>query len=186
MSTTTAIQRVFFKTEFTTPEHPELLSVGLVAEDDLECYIELDLESALGQRRIAVANPFALKTVLSQWSRNLISGEVTQHIGFAAAGWLHRLAEHLEADLELVYADRVDADLLKAALKSAGTRWSRIEPRVRWAIVSYMNDDASVAAAMNYSWATSLEGEGIARHHALADARALAAGFKAIHGVESR
>ncbi|MCK9687326.1 hypothetical protein [Scleromatobacter humisilvae] len=174
--------RVFLDTEFTSLERPQLLSIGMVSDVGLECYIELDLESATGQKQIAVATPFVLVSVLGQWSRARIERNVTEHLGFAAAMWLERMAEHFDADIELVYADKVDADLLEESLKSAGPRWSRIAPRLQWFIVSYLHGEQVVSDAMNASWASSLEQQGIGRHHALADARALRAGFESMHG----
>jgi hypothetical protein len=175
--------RIFLDTEFTSLERPQLLSIGMVSDVDLECYIELDLETATGQKRIAGATPFVLTQVLSQWGRERIESNVTDHLGFAAAAWLHRMAEHYNDDIELIYADKLDVDLLEESLKAAGLRWSRIAPRLQWSIVSYLHGEQFVSDAMNASWASSLEQQGIGRHHALADARALRAGFDAMHGT---
>jgi hypothetical protein len=174
--------KVFLDTEFTSLERPQLLSIAMVSEVGLECYIELDLESATGQQRIATATSFVLMNVLSQWSRERIESTVTEKLGFAAAGWLERMAEHYDDNLELVYADKVDADLLEEALRSEGRRWQGLAPRLLWSIVSYLNEEPVVKAAAGESLASSLERDNIGRHHALADARALAAGFGAMHG----
>ena len=178
--------RVFLDTEFTNLENPQLLSIGLVSDVDLECYIELDLESTTGQKRISGATPFVLMNVLSQWNRERVESDVTEHLGFAAACWLERMGEHFSDRIELVYADKVDADLLEESLRSAGSRWSRIQHRLQWSIVSYLHGEQVVNYAMRASWASSLEHQGIGRHHALADARALAAGFAAMHGTGVR
>jgi len=175
--------RVFLDTEFTSLESPQLLSIGLVSDVGLECYVELDLESTTGQRRIAEASPFALLNVLSQWRRERVEREVTEHLGFAAAGWLERMAQHFSDDIELICPGRVDADLAQKALQSAGRRWSRIESRLEFSIVSYLNLEPIVEAAMHKSWADSRTFDGTGRHHALADARALRAGFHAMHGA---
>ena len=175
--------RVFLDTEFTSLNSPELLSVGLVSDAGLECYIELDLESQIGQERIAAASPYAIEYVLSQWSRDVSARERSAHLGVSAAGWLERLAEYVGDDIELIYGDRIDADLLELELRSAVIRWPRIEQRLRWSIVSYLNGATAVEAAMAESWAQSFELEGLKRHHALADARALRAGFEAMHGA---
>lgn len=177
--------RVFLDTEFTSLESPQLLSIGMVSEVGLECYIELDLESCIGQRRIAAASPYAIKNVLSQWSRDVPAREGSEHLGVSAASWLERLAEHLGDEIELVYADTVAADLLKAALRLSVIRWPRIEHRLQWSIVSYLNGSTVAEAAMDESWARSRVSDGLERHHALADARALQAGFRAMHGESS-
>jgi hypothetical protein len=178
--------RVFLDTEFTNLEAPELLSVAMVSEAGHECYAQVLLESADGQRRVAAASDFTRAHVLSQWTRwsgDPDFGIDASEFGLFAARWLYDLLEHTVSEVELVYSDKVDADLLEDALEHAPRWWSLVKSRVRWTIVSYLNGEEVVNDAMNESWASSLRQQGIGRHHALADARALQAGFEALHGT---
>ena len=53
--------RIFIDTEFTGFEEPKLLSIGLVAEDGPECYVELvDERLEIDAAVCAMAPPFGL------------------------------------------------------------------------------------------------------------------------------
>ena len=186
--------RVFIDTEFTSIEVPELLSIGMASEDDdCEMYAELDLDSETGRRRVRQSSNFVLTHVLPQFRKMppWLADESTTAttlpdvsvalLQLAAAKWLYALIEHFNRDLELVYADKVDGDLLEAALSSTGKWWALIEGRLSWSIVSYLHGEAGCKAAADESWTESRRHDGVGRHHALADARALRAAFIAMH-----
>jgi len=174
---------VFLDTEFTDFQQPELLSIGIVTESGEELYIELDLQSELGKRRSASSNEFVSARVLNQWHR--FSGATCksdEEMGGRAADWLLELARRIGGGIDVIYYDKTDADLLELALKAAGV-WPASHPLLHFAIVSYLRGNQVVEAAMAASWANSGTLDGLKRHHALADARALRAGFHAMHSA---
>lgn len=91
------------------------------------------------------------------------------------------LVESDTAPLDVAYDCHADFDLLERALQAAGL-WDRLQKVLRPTHVGYLIGDDSVEAAMEASWMASFAANGIERHHALADARALKCGFMAIHG----
>ena len=173
---------VFFDTEFSGFTEPSLLSIGLVSESGDESYVELDMASDLGRLRHATANEYVHATVLSQW-RHVPDAACRDddEIGQRVGNWLLDLARR-DGTVELVYDDKIDADLLETALQKAGM-WSALQHHMQWSIASYLREQRVVDDAMAASWAHSLSHDGLERHHALADARALRAGFVAMHGT---
>jgi ABC-type anion transport system duplicated permease subunit len=60
--------------------------------------------------------------------------------------------------------------------------WTRIKPVLVPTHIGYLIGETDVATAMEASWKASFAADGIERHHALADARALRVGYLAMHG----
>ena len=59
---------VFIDAEFTDLLHPELLSIGLVAMDGREHYVELDLTTVDGQARVKASSDFVrYGGILDMW-----------------------------------------------------------------------------------------------------------------------
>lgn len=173
--------RVFLDTEFTGFNKPSLLSVGLVSESGGESYVELDMESDVGRRRRVASTKYVRTNVLSQWCRVPGAGcSDEEEIGQRAGNWLLSLVQQV-GTIELVYEDKIDADLLESALREADM-WATLQPHLQWSIASYLREQQIVDDAMTASWTQSASQHGLARHHALADARALRAGFVAMHG----
>ena len=61
---------VFLDTEFADLLAPELLSIDLVSHDRQEHYVELDLDSDIGQKSMRVTSEFvSYGGVIDQWGR---------------------------------------------------------------------------------------------------------------------
>src|SRR5437870_13404162 len=74
-----------------------------------------------------------------------------------------------------------DFDLFERALRDAGLR-DHLQNVIKPTHVGYLIGQPDVEEAMETSWTASFVADRIGRHHALADARALRAGFAAMHG----
>lgn len=166
---------VFIDSEFTSFEMPELLSIGLVADDGRELYVEL-----AGESHLAFASAFALDTVVPQFGRMPQAVASKQELGQIVGAWL---LEFKHSVIDIAYDYPTDFDLLKQALRGAGL-WARLKGILRPTHIGYIIGLVEVEAALQSSWADSYARHGIERHHALADARALRCGFLAMHGGE--
>ena len=58
---------VFLDTEFTDLQNPKLLSIGLVALNGAEHYVELDLTSEVGKTRVKQSSDFVREVMLDFW-----------------------------------------------------------------------------------------------------------------------
>jgi hypothetical protein len=168
---------VFLDTEFTSIEAPELLSIGLVTDAGDELYVEL-----AGNFPLVNASTFVLDTVVPQFG--LMPQSVTTtlaELGQLVGVWLLELAASGTAPLDVAYDYHTDFDLLELALQAAGL-WDQVQKFLEPTHVAYLIGDDFVESAMEASWMNSFATNGIRRHHSLADARALRAGFVAMHG----
>lgn len=173
-----ALSTVFIDTEFTNFEKPEALSIGLVTEDGCSCYAELASSSlARASRR---ASQFVVETVLPQFG--LLAPETRVQspplMGARVADWLRGLGD---GPLQIVYDYHQDAALLESLLTASGD-FESLRPSLVWCHVGFLVDQDEFIDACERSWCETESGMGIARHHALADAFALRAGFAACHG----
>lgn len=141
---------VYIDTEFTSLEEPYLVSAGLVAEDR-ELYFEVVGISPL------ICSPFVQETVFP-----LLTGPVLQPIEIA-----RQLADFLKpCGPEITFfcdAPRYDIGLLTPFLP-AGLRW-------KYAVPSFLSDGPEHDFEMAFEKAFA---NGLRRHHALDDAKALA------------
>ncbi len=160
---------IYLDTEFSSLSAPELLSIGLVADNGSECYGELAPD------RLQV-NAFVRQKVLSQWGRMNGSAASTAQLGIRVSAWLSTLESN---SINVVYDYDADFELLQSALRAAGLwyRWSEV---LRPFKVGYLARMPISNEAMDLSWTDSSRHDGIHRHHALADARALRAGCLAL------
>lgn len=167
---------VFIDCEFTGMEEgePELLSIGLVADDGGELYIELT-----GESHLTGASTFVLDVVATQFGLMPHAVESQIELGQRVGAWLLDLEQ---ASIDVAYDYHTDFDLLERALQCAGL-WSRLKDVIKPTHIGYLTGHDIVEAAMERSWADSFDVDGIARHHALADARALRWAFTAMHGA---
>jgi hypothetical protein len=162
--------RLFLDAEFTSLDDPEMLSIALVSEDGLECYVEL--ADATSSRR---CTPFVRSRVLTQFGR-FPEARVPTLRDLVNA--LIAFLEAIPGTLEVCYDFRTDRFLLVQALESASST-AGLLARVKWLNI---DQETSVPEAQIAIQASLTESEcvlGIRRHHALADARALKAGFSA-------
>lgn len=156
--------RVWLDCEFTNIEVPELLSVGLISEDGRECYVEL-FDEGLRQRSSA----FVLAHVLP------LFGRVPDSRAHDYQDLCCRLERFLFAtgQVELLYDYTADRELLQQAFERARC-WRELEPLVSWRNVAIETCEDISQDAMEAVF-TAAEKIGLARHHALVDARALRA-----------
>ena len=163
---------VFIDCEFTDLASPQLLAIGLVTDDGRELYAELG--DASHWRR---ASTFVLDTVVPQFGLVPYQEASLIDIGHRVGDWLLQVGS---TPILVCYDYHADMDLLEYVLKLAG-RWWPLEPMLQPTHLGYLLGDPDVEVAMRESWAASFRKDGTARHHALADARALGAGFGAMH-----
>jgi hypothetical protein len=169
--------RLFLDCEFSSLEKPRLLSLGLSDGGQLEFYIELDVQGDVVRKLKREMSAFVLDTVVPQMG---LTGTVVpdeKSAGTTLAAWLERQP----GALEVAYDYHVDFDLLESALKTVGA-WNALQDRLVPTHVAYLWGDESALTQAEASWAESFASQGIDRHHALADARALARAFRAVHG----
>lgn len=96
-----------------------------------------------------------------------------KEFGQRVGAWLLDLGH---SSIDVAYDYHADFDLLERALQYAGL-WERLKTVVRPTHIGYLIGQDDVEAAMELSWMQSFAANGIDRHHALADARALRCGF---------
>ena len=165
------MRRVFLDTEFTQFRDGQLLSLGLVADDGHELYVEVD-----DSIRHAHASDFCKTEVLSQFG--LVPGSAVRDdtaVGARVAGWL----ASFESPLAICHDYKLDWRFFEGALRAAG-RWQALAPKLR------AEDVAGVAAPGTPGEAAQNAvfdaGNSLRRHHALVDARALRAAWLASVG----
>lgn len=166
---------IFIDCEFTSIETPQLLSIGLVADDGRELYVEL-----AGESHLMRASTFVLDTVVPQFGLMPQAVATKEELGQLVGAWL---LDFQHSSIDVAYDYHADFDLLEQALQCAGMR-QLLNDVLRPTHIGYLIDQVNVKAAMHRSWADSFARHGIERHHALADARALRCGFLAMHGGE--
>lgn len=161
---------VFIDTEFSSMNAPELLSIGLVTDDGTECYVEI------ADERISV-NAFVRGKVLPQWGLMPVQVRSSIELGRHVDSWLSSLGRR--APVAVVHDYETDFVLLRDALLSAMCwgRWSKVLVSHQ---VGFLSRAPISNEAMDASWTASMQRDGIGRHHALADARALREGYAAV------
>lgn len=95
---------IFIDCEFTSIESPELLSIGLVADDGRELYIELT-----GESHLTGASAFVLDTVVQQFGLVPHAVATMEELGRRVGAWL------IDLDIDSVdvaYDYHTDFDLL--------------------------------------------------------------------------
>lgn len=173
--------KVFVDTEFTDLLKPQLLSAGLVTESGEERYIEIDLQTRVGNELKKRATRFVHEHVLTQFGKRPQDIARQSQMGGRLVEWLLELAESSGERLEIVYDYAADAELLEASMRTTAG-WRKLEPLVDWSIVDYLHEHADAEEAKAISLARTKAGDGLSDHHALADARALRDAFQAVHG----
>lgn len=168
---------ILFDTEFTSFTEPQLLSIGLVAEDGSECYVELNLECDAGRQRLRQSSKFVRDEVINQFRLIENSGvESELAMGHQVADWLAALQQSTGGPLQLAYDFAEDGNLLARKLKSTGRSG---DLQIKFVDIGGLCGIGQfVMAAEDYF--ESLPKAGPRRHHALADARAMRLGFLAV------
>lgn len=171
----------FLDCEFTDLLHPELLSIGLAELSGAEHYVELDLDSDIGQSRVRASSDFVRHGgVLDLWG--LVDGaKATQwEMGWQAGEWLLNMAAESGTRVGVCFDYDPDWELLEYAVRDAGL-WDRVREVVTPTNVNPLTGtfDGELAAEECF---LALAARGLGRHHALADALALRAAYLAVKG----
>jgi len=162
---------LFLDTEFTNLAKPSILSLGIICDDGREFYVEL-----CGNSHLKGASEFVHDTVVTQFGLMPVQAKTKTELGRLVGEWLVAFGE---ASLVICYDYRADMDLLQRALTQAGY-WDRMKSVIVSQHVGHLIAQPVVERAMEVSWRASLAANGIDRHHALADARALREGCAAM------
>lgn len=169
---------ILFDTEFTSFDKPFLLSIGFVTADpSVELYLELDRNGQSFEKRTKCASEFLKDEVLPQFGLVPQAVATEAAMGNLAAEWLLELRRIAGEPLQLGYDYETDSILLVHMLRAAG-QWEKFDtPNVAQIV-----DIGPLAASGQYlnaqeDFFESLPKKGIRRHHALADARSMRAGF---------
>lgn len=171
---------LFLDTEFTDLTSPLLLSLGMVALDGQEHYVELDLATTEGKRRAGIASDFVHREVLSMWGRVPDAACSTHDLGRRTGEWLTALYP-TSAVIRIAFDYAVDWELMRDALMSAGA-WAQLRDRLKPvdAIGILHSPEGEIAASHCFS---ELRRRKLFRHHALADAIALKEACRAANAV---
>lgn len=163
---------LFLDTEFARgPDGKDrLLSIGICGAGAEEFYAETDAAIA------RLDDEFLIEHVLPQMGKWPGACGGMQDIATALVGWLNSLGQER---LGVCYDFHADYAFIEELMASSTTPLSvALEP----CHVAYLlGDDAGEAAAAR-CWREVAETRGLSKHHALADALALRARFRAVHG----
>ena len=173
---------VFMDTEFTDLLAPQLLSLGLVTLDGREHYGELDLASDQGRARVQASSDFVrFGGVLDQWGRVPGAAGSASELGRRGGEWLLALAVECGGRLEMAFDYGTDFELFDFAVRDAGL-WDRVGE-----VVIPVNVNSLTGTFVGENAAEdcyrSLSSRGLKRHHALADALALRAAYRAVRSA---
>jgi hypothetical protein len=173
---------VFLDTEFTDFVRPQLLSMGLVTIHGDEFYAELDLDTVVGRAREMASSDFVrFEGVLAQWHRVPGSTCPLDKIGRRLGRWLTDLTTSLmdqaSQSLLIAFDYSTDYELMESSLRDAGM-WEALRNQLSPFNVFQETGTRAGQQAAEANYEASLS-DGLCRHHALADARALRASYLA-------
>ncbi len=166
---------LFLDTEFVeSSTGPQLLSIALVCGDGAELYLERPQDEIAALPRKCL-NKFVRTHVLTQLGRLPAAAVAYDQMPHRLSGWLSTLKRER---IEVAYDYNVDFLLLERLLSQlTGTPVVELVP----VHVGYVLGERAGEVAALASWQQTEKTLGLARHHALADALALAARFSAVH-----
>jgi len=171
---------IFLDTEFTSLLQPELLSLGLVTADgSREHYVELDLETEIGRARRDASSDFVRYGVLDLFGLVPGAQATAREMGRRTGEWLLALVAESGTAVEVGFDYSTDYELMEDVIRDSGL-WDRVRDVVRPVNVAIVTGtiDGELAAEECYR---ELHQRGLGRHHALADAHALAFAYRAVN-----
>lgn len=173
---------VFLDTEFTDLRSPALLSFAMVSLSGPEIYAELDLVlDPIGQDRFRAASEFTRATVVPQFGRLPKSKCSASELGYRAGEWLIARAADAGGQITVAYDYDDDFALLRDAMMETSL-WERVRPLLVPENVDSLTGRVEGGRAAEASWLESSLYRELERHHALADALALRAAWRAVRG----
>jgi hypothetical protein len=173
---------IFLDTEFTSLDSPDLLSFSMVSIDGFEIYAELDLiRDPIGQQRFRASSKFSRDTVISQFNRMPRSKCSASEMGVRAGEWLLERAAGIGGQITVAFDYDDDFALLRDAMLEGGV-WDRVRPSLVAENIDQVTGRIEGVLAAEASWLESGLYRGLDRHHALADALALRAAWRAVAG----
>lgn len=171
---------IFLDTKFTDLIQPELLSIGMAAEDLQELYVELDLATPEGQLLRDVASDFVKHgPVLEQWGRIPGATVPVLEMGRRAGQWLLKLHEEHQEPLTIAFNYSTDYELLGYATRDAGL-WEQVREFVQPQDVDRLISTIEGELATEAAFQDIAKHRNLRRHHSLADALALRAAYEAV------
>jgi hypothetical protein len=159
---------VFLDTEFTDFVRPDLISIALVAEDGREFYAERT------DYRREDCNDFVRETVLPLLGRVPGAACNCQKLTRRLRAWIEQLPE----PATIIYDFGIDWLLLADACLGSDYRQPPANAGERLHLDSDVITHPAFAQALNFTYTQDWP-----PHHALADARALMAGYRAWHKI---
>lgn len=170
---------VFIDTEFTNFNDPGLLSLGMVLGDGQEFYAELDRNDPQAAKTFARASHFVREeAVLPQWGLVPDAAMSRQRMGERAADQLRDWSRALGQPLSVAFDYPADWQLLRRLLMFA-KRWQEVGDLLRPRNVVDLTSQPEGQAAAEAMLVQVRAQRGLGEHHALADALALRAAFRA-------
>jgi hypothetical protein len=153
--------RIFFDTEFTQFRDGELLSIGMVSDDDIWLVVEVH-----DRARHLRASDFCRMEVLSQFGATAALAVANDSAaGLAIAEWLSQFG----VPLDMCYDYKLDWHFLEGALCAAG-QWRQLERRLNAVNVAHVASSERCLNAQEAYFAGKVRP---GRHHPLIDALAL-------------
>ncbi len=170
---------LFLDTEFTDLERPTLLSLGMVTLEGREHYVELNLYTSEGERRVGLASDFVKREVLPMWGRLADTACSASELGRRTGEWL--LALQPAGVIRVGFDYAVDWELTRDALETAGM-WEQLRERLNPVDVLGIAHSPEGEIATSHCF-DELRRRSLFRHHALADAIALKEAYLAVNAM---
>ncbi len=168
-------------TEYTSHESPRLLSLALspvndrsAAVEGSELYVELDLTTPEGAFALSLCNPFVQAQVLPQLRKTGSVCPTWLEMGRAVTAWLQTQLKGQPCYVSYDWS----TDMLLFEQLILSSEHPELLQRIWPSNLAILNEDPDAGAARELAWAESQRCLGVGRHHALADARALARAFQ--------
>lgn len=172
MSKSNCTARLFLDTEFTGFVNPQLLSMGLVLDESINFYGELNVPKSSYDE-----NDFVEEHVLSQWGQAETAFANRVDMAQSLVSWFTSLnAEKIEVH----YDYHTDMDLLEELLIETHL-WEIWKNILVPTHVGYLYNDDRVEPFMEECWSVEEIRTGLKSHHALADAHVLRQAFLMVH-----